>query len=291
MADIDVLEINGGGNLTLRDNRIPLNLTNAMLAVGADGNVLTGESYSRAGLYFNLHLYIFGTEITKYSDITDELAAKLIGAPCYINLDRTAQGHGVGFISNIIKTENKWTIVAYDIKGAKSNNAASSFTFGITVEESEIFYTFSINNTIDDTYTSTHTTWSSTKINNELGNKANSADLATVATSGAYSDLTGTPSIPTNTSDLNNDSDYQTGTQVATTVSTKENVIPRLTGTLLAGQTSITISDASIVDGSLLEYFVSDPSVMILSVNPTVGSVTLTFEAQASDLVVGVVVL
>ena len=40
--------------------------------------------------------------------------------------------------------------------------------------------------------------------------KANSADLATVATSGAYSDLTGKPTIPTKVSDLTNDSGYIT---------------------------------------------------------------------------------
>ena len=636
MVDIDVLEINNGGDLVLRDNRIPLNLTNAMLAVGADGNVLTGESYSRAGLYFNLHLYIFGTEITSYADITDELATKLIGSPCYIDLDTTGQGHGVGFISHIRKTDDTWTIVAYDIKGAK-NNAASSFTFGIEVKESMTVYTFSNNDIIDDARTTSYTTWSSTKINDVFATKDDLPNTATINdvviasfTDGAgglpvkslivditssqsgsgdpspsnpraingfnsvtvgtvnntanaeyfdgllkgthvavelsfynwtenasYDNVFNTPTIsatyttydreslisdmysvytssdvmnhdygiaiaasrrqfyvknkdystaadfktamtghyiifklatpitptitkaeyeavcaafgytgttattalggtyyggylnvttglltvthgyvdlaslsytttswgayrtsapsdcklqastvvpdamaekykittysnlnnnkpnnnmaigsgsspyfyfiadstptglvmyerkdtdyetiqltpaqlkllqgknnifansgnintlvyfkdgeaiitindlieadiadkadksdlPTKTSDLNNDSDYQTGTQVATTVSTKENVIPRLTGTLLAGQTSITISDASIVDGSLLEYFVSDPSVMILSANPTVGSVTLTFEAQASDLVVGVVVL
>ena len=38
--------------------------------------------------------------------------------------------------------------------------------------------------------------------------KANAVDLATVATSGAYSDLTGKPTIPTNVSDLNNDEGY-----------------------------------------------------------------------------------
>lgn len=37
--------------------------------------------------------------------------------------------------------------------------------------------------------------WS--KISAKLSTKANSADLAAVATSGAYSDITGTPTIPT----------------------------------------------------------------------------------------------
>lgn len=44
----------------------------------------------------------------------------------------------------------------------------------------------------------------------DISGKANSADLATVATTGAYSDLTGTPTIPTNVSDLNNDAGYLT---------------------------------------------------------------------------------
>lgn len=41
-----------------------------------------------------------------------------------------------------------------------------------------------------------------------LSAKANSADLATVATSGSYSDLSNKPSIPTKTSDLTNDSNF-----------------------------------------------------------------------------------
>ena len=39
-----------------------------------------------------------------------------------------------------------------------------------------------------------------------IANKANSADLATVATTWSYNNLSDTPTIPTNTSDLNNDS-------------------------------------------------------------------------------------
>ena len=54
-----------------------------------------------------------------------------------------------------------------------------------------------------------------TTVTNALSNKANSADLATVATSGSYDDLTDKPSIPTNTSDLNNDSGYITGMYIA----------------------------------------------------------------------------
>ena len=44
----------------------------------------------------------------------------------------------------------------------------------------------------------------------DISGKANISDLATVATTGAYSDLTGTPTIPTNVSDLTNDAGYLT---------------------------------------------------------------------------------
>ena len=49
-----------------------------------------------------------------------------------------------------------------------------------------------------------------------LAAKANSADLATVATSGSYTDLTDKPTIPTNTSDLTNDSDFVVSSNLAT---------------------------------------------------------------------------
>ena len=51
-------------------------------------------------------------------------------------------------------------------------------------------------------------------INTALGTKANASDLSTVATTGAYSDLTGTPTIPTDTSDLTNGAGYITGVDI-----------------------------------------------------------------------------
>ena len=301
MADLDVLEITGLGERTLRDNRIPLDLTNAMLAVGADGNVLSqanianksGISIYRTNENNSWELYVFGKKYDTsdatilQADMPNKLMyvpfnvyqatplLSLCGIIYYVHIYYQSITFSAFTFGNNPEYTGNESVYRYDVQLSDR---------GITVNEIKI-------SEIKDYVTSQTKTWSSDKINTELGNKANSADLATVATSGAYSDLTGTPTIPTNTSDLNNDSDYQTGTQVATAISTKENVIPRITGTLTAGQTSITISSASIVDGSFLEYFVSDPSVPILDANPTVGSVTLTFEAQASDLVVGVAVL
>lgn len=53
----------------------------------------------------------------------------------------------------------------------------------------------------------THLTSAQKTAINSISGKANSADLATVATSGDYDDLTNKPSIPTKTSDLANDGD------------------------------------------------------------------------------------
>lgn len=53
----------------------------------------------------------------------------------------------------------------------------------------------------------------------DISGKANSADLATVATSGSYNDLSNKPSIPAATSDLNNDSGFITSAAIPTDVS------------------------------------------------------------------------
>lgn len=61
-----------------------------------------------------------------------------------------------------------------------------------------------------------------------------------------------------------------------------------VTGTLTAGSTSLTLSDASITTSSTLDFYTD-----VYGVNPTgvavvTGSVTLTFEAQLSDVAVKV---
>lgn len=69
---------------------------------------------------------------------------------------------------------------------------------------------------INDSVTSDHLTWSSEKIDDQLDLKADSADLAEVATSGSYNDLSNKPTIPTKTSELTNDSGFITSAQVPT---------------------------------------------------------------------------
>lgn len=73
---------------------------------------------------------------------------------------------------------------------------------------------------INDNVPSDHTTFSSDKINTLLGTKANSADLATVATTGSYTDLSNKPTIPTKVSELQNDSGYVAGSSLATVATT-----------------------------------------------------------------------
>lgn len=62
-----------------------------------------------------------------------------------------------------------------------------------------------------------------------------------------------------------------------------------VTGTLTAGQTSVTLSDASIIASSYIDVYTADGTPYASAVQ-SVGSVVLTFEAQASDLAVAVIV-
>lgn len=62
-----------------------------------------------------------------------------------------------------------------------------------------------------------------------------------------------------------------------------------VTGTLTAGQTTVTLSDASILATSYIDVY-TDGGVPYVSAVQSVGSVVLTFESQASDLAVAVVV-
>jgi len=59
-----------------------------------------------------------------------------------------------------------------------------------------------------------------------------------------------------------------------------------VTGTLTAGQTSITLSDASITSSSFIQVFAGNGNINYTSISSTTGSVTIGFLAQASDMTV-----
>ena len=56
-----------------------------------------------------------------------------------------------------------------------------------------------------------------------------------------------------------------------------------VSGTLTAGQTSITLSDASITANSTIDVY-TDADVEYNSISVSTGSVTITFDAQASNM-------
>lgn len=62
-----------------------------------------------------------------------------------------------------------------------------------------------------------------------------------------------------------------------------------LSDTLLAGNTSITLSDAAITATSMIDVY-TDTGIGYESITASTGSVTITFEAQASDMGVKVVI-
>lgn len=66
---------------------------------------------------------------------------------------------------------------------------------------------------------------------------------------------------------------------------TKNSII---TGTLTAGQTSITLDSDYITTDSVLDFYTSIYGVNPLTVSVVAGHVTLTFNAQASNMDVGV---
>lgn len=128
----------------------------------------------------------------------------------------------------------------------------------------------------------------------------NKPTLSAVATSGDYADLSNKPSIPTNTSDLVNDSGFTSIDDSVTALdktwsSDKINTaISGLTpyvevsGTLLSGNTSITLSDASITTTSTIDIYTGVFGIQPISAVVTSGSVTLTFLTQTFDLSVKV---
>ena len=61
-----------------------------------------------------------------------------------------------------------------------------------------------------------------------------------------------------------------------------------ITGSLTAGQTSITLSDASITTSSTFDIYTDTFGIQPVSAVVATGSITLTFLAQASDISVKV---
>lgn len=121
-------------------------------------------------------------------------------------------------------------------------------------------------------------------INSALNTKVNASSLATVATTGAYSDLSGKPTIPTKTSDLTNDSGFLT-TAVTSFNGNTGAVTYTAPVTSVNGNTGAVTLTASDV-GAL-----SSSTTFVSSFNSQTGAVTYTAPVTSVNTKTGAVSL
>ena len=139
---------------------------------------------------------------------------------------------------------------------------------------------------INDGVTSDHLTWSSDKIEDELDVKADSADLAAVATSGSYNDLSNKPTIPTKVSQLQNDSGYVASSSLATVATT--GAYSDLTGTpTIPTKVSDLQNDSGyITDSALSSYQPKTDNSLTTTDKTVVGAINelKSGKADSSDI-------
>lgn len=126
----------------------------------------------------------------------------------------------------------------------------------------------------------------------QIALKANSADLATVATTGAFADLIGTPTIPTEVSQLDNDAGYQTATQVSQSINSAISSID-VGVTSFNGEKGAITYEAPVtsVNGQIgavqIDMPVVDDTLSTTSTNAIANNVvttTLNAKVQATDV-------
>ena len=113
----------------------------------------------------------------------------------------------------IVEEAGEATVDVEIVPTLMSGTKIADFAIGTVTGE---LYAPTPTSEINDNVTAETSTWSSDKINDELSEKADSSSLASVATSGSYADLSNKPTIPTKTSELQNDSGFITSAQVPT---------------------------------------------------------------------------
>lgn len=144
-----------------------------------------------------------------------------------------------------------------------------------------------VNSGITATKVSTYDDYAS-----QISEKANSADLATVATTGAFSDLIDAPTIPTEVSQLTNDSGYQTATQVSQSINSAISSID-VGVTSFNGEKGAITYEAPVtsVNGQIgavqIDMPVVDDALSTTSTNAIANNVvttTLNTKVQATDV-------
>lgn len=135
-----------------------------------------------------------------------------------------------------------------------------------------------------------------TDLMTQLNKKANTSSLSTVATSGSYNDLSNKPTIPTSTSDLNNDSGFITLSDVPAQVQANWNESDTTSPAYIVGKPSIPAaqvqSDWNQSDNTAVDYIKNKPTIPAAQVNsdwnavsgvaqilnkPSMSTETLTF--------------
>lgn len=111
-----------------------------------------------------------------------------------------------------------------------------------------------------------------------LNAKANISSLATVATTGSYSDLVNTPSIPTKTSDLTNDSDFVSDASYVHTDNNFTNTLKTKLDGIAAGAEVNVQANWTQTDTSADDYIKNKPTI------PTVNNATLKIQKNSTDV-------
>lgn len=126
---------------------------------------------------------------------------------------------------------------------------------------------------INDSVKSDHLTWSSDKIDTELGGKANTSDLATVATTGSYTDLSNKPTIPTKVSELQNDIGYVASSSLATVATTGSYSDLTGTPTIPTKVSELQNDSGYITDSALTDYQTKTDANLQTTANTVVGAI------------------
>lgn len=171
-------------------------------------------------------------DATLQADITAETAARMASDTALgnaLNNETAERQENVAELSDRIDAEETAreqavTAVSNDLEQEIADRAAADTALGSRIDsvESDLGSEASARAVADTTLDgkiddeTTARTSADTALTQALSTKANTADLATVATTGSYNDLSNTP---TNLSDFTNDTNFQNTQQVSTSIS------------------------------------------------------------------------
>lgn len=150
---------------------------------------------------------------------------------------------------------------------------------GVKINGSELIpdssnkVSFELPNVLQTTGSSTTDVMSQNAVTTSLSNKVDSSSLASVATSGSYSDLTNKPTIPTKTSELINDSNFVPSSGLAT-VATSGSYADLSNKPTIPTKTSDLTNDSNFVSSTSLATVATSGSYSDLSNTPTIPTVS-----------------